>query len=1162
MQRAGFFGLLIGLFFIGCHSNQDQLPFEERFDRYAEKHAMSDHFFIARSYPEAPSLTKYKQALESIKRPNFFRTAPAGFDAPWTNQGPGSLGARINRIAVAATDPDIIYIGYSAGGMFKTIDGGSNWFPVFEDFTYLSIADIVLDANDPDIVYVSTGDPNISGYPFIGDGVYKSTDGGTTWQHLGLGDKGIISKILVHPTNDQIIVAASMGIPFERGPSRGIFRTIDGGTNWQKVHHITDSTGVIDLVMHPSNPDLMLAAGWDRVRNNQESIASGPNAKIYRSLDGGVTWTHLTNGLPTGDLSRTALTATGIPSIFYAQTASANHQFEGIYKTTDSGDTWTKVVNPGQGGLPTGVLSGMGWFFGKFRVDPTNSNRIFVLGLRTYRSNNGGNNWSLITGTGSGSPHVDHHDVAFDSNGDILLATDGGLYKQTFGSIDWIDLENLPMTQIYRTGYNPHQPDTYYGGAQDNGTSRGNVSEQANWEEILGADGFKMVFNANNPNRFYAETQFGNIYMTSNGGAGFLLATNGISGTDRRFWDMPYEISTINPNTLYAGTYRIYQTTNDGVPSWSPISPSLTDPVTLAERFHVITTIHPSPIDSLRVYVGTSDGNAWQTLDGGQSWENINSNLPDRFMSSVKASPTDSTTIFMAQSGYRDGDNTPYLFKSTDNGQSWQTISGNMPDIAINDIWILRNNNDQVIFAATDGGVYATLNGGLTWDRLGGNMPIIPVYSIVHNEENNQVVAGTFARAVQTFDLDSIGVSLDPPPAPATVDLGGRVLTENDLSVSEVQVELQGSYGGQDTTLADGLFAFDAVPVDSLCQLMLEKDINHGNGVSTFDVIMARRHILFIDTLPKPYKWIAADVNRSGSISTFDIVQMTKVILSIDTIFPSNTSWRFVPENFTFSDNPFNDIIPEVYDCGSIEVGQPDQNFIGIKVGDLNDSANPTLLLQGEQRKKRDCIISHQRTSTLEDESWRVDVYADNLSSILGFQGTFKLETPHTFDEIQPGQIELSNEHYTLQQMHQGLLSIAWSVALPIDLAPSRPLFSIVLKGPEIPALALVKFPTKGEVVDGTMEVYDPVLKSKVKETANVKLQAFPNPFNERVVVNIDRLSQPTKWRLFSLSGQVLTSGVVAVDETLILDKAQFGPTGVYLLQIDGVGVEQLLYNP
>jgi Uncharacterized protein related to plant photosystem II stability/assembly factor len=644
-----------------------------------------------------------------------------------------------------------MYIGYSQGGVWKTDNGGQSWYPVFDGQGLLSIGDIEIDPQD-DIVYVGTGDPNISGYPFIGDGLWSSADGGQTWKYLGLESQRIISKMAIVPQNPKVVFVAAMGLPFERNSHRGLYKTSDGGQTWQEKLFISDQTGIIDLVVSPSNPNVVYAAAWDRIRNNRESLISGPNARIWKSTDGGDTWAMLGGGLPLDNKSRIGLAID--PSNHdhvFASYVGTDLSFFGLFETFDGGQNWQE--NPCEG-LNFDFQSSFAWYFGKIRINPFNPSEIWLLGVQSWRSTDGGETWKLGA-TFQQNVHADHHDLVFPNPTTKLLATDGGLYRTTNDAVSWQKIENVPTTQFYRVAHNPHLPTMYYGGAQDNGTSRGNAGLLNLWEPVFGGDGFQAVFHPADPDIFYYEYQNGGVVGTLNGGQDYFDAVEGIPNTDRRHWDMQYFISQHDPNVMYTGTYRVFKSETHP-PLWSPVSEDLTDGNIFGSRFHTISTLSESALDPTLLYVGTTDANVWRGNPDAQTWDNITGGLPDRYVSAVRASPSSPDRVFVTQTGYRDNDFAPRIHRSDDRGDTWAPINGDLPNLAVNDLVVLPGHQDSVLFVATDGGVYGTTDGGIHWERLGTGIPFVPVYSLGLNPAEYRLVAGTHARSILSFPLDSL----------------------------------------------------------------------------------------------------------------------------------------------------------------------------------------------------------------------------------------------------------------------------------------------------------------------------------------------------------------------------------------------------------------------
>ncbi|MFM2394154.1 MAG: hypothetical protein RLZZ546_2136 [Bacteroidota bacterium] len=748
-----FFGFFLLVVLYSCNRNIEK-PI---------KFQPAEDLFLAKQYPDfTPNYIGIQTALEQIKREN---DRGKRTDGLWQQQGPNNIGARITTIAMHPLDENIIYIGYADGGVWKTVDGGKNWQPIFDGEINLSIGSIAIDPIDGNTIYVGTGDPAITGYPRAGGGLYKSTNGGNTWKYLNLKETSIITRIHVEKSNPNLVYVSSMGKPFVKSKDKGLYKSTDGGNTFQQVLFVNDSAGISEFVVHPNNSNIIYAVAWNRVRNNKKSLVSGDDARVYRTKNGGQSWEILTNGLPLQPFTRMGICISEKnPNVLYVQYTNPNDgtddafNFNSIYRTNDGGDSWELHTAANTKELSSRIMGGFGWYFGKIRVNPNDENDLILLAVNIYRYNEDSDTWSIIDYGNGVVPHADKHDLIFRNNY-MYLATDGGLYKANVeGDIFWEDIENIPTTQFYRTAYNPHLPDEYYGGAQDNGTCKGSSAAPNQWQEIFGGDGFQMVFRPDNPLVYYVEYQRGEIFVTENGGVDYTSATSGLQGS--RHWDMQYILSNHDYDVLYAGTNKMYKSTSGIIPSWEAISDELVD-INKPAIIHQITTLAESPLSPMVLYSGSSDGLVFNTKDGGQNWINITGGLPDRYVSSIKASPTFANAVFVTHTGYKDNENTPLIHHSIDNGMTWKSIAGNLPQIAINDVFIYPNGQDNIIFVATDGGIFITKNRGEFWERLGKNMPIIPVFDMDLNIANNQLIASTFARGIQTFDLEQIGVDFD-----------------------------------------------------------------------------------------------------------------------------------------------------------------------------------------------------------------------------------------------------------------------------------------------------------------------------------------------------------------------------------------------------------------
>ena len=717
-----------------------------------------EDFFLAKDYPElSPDIARFQQVADlELKRIEANRSSVSN---PWGMEGPLNIGGRINTIAIHPSSLNTILIGTPNGGIFKTTDGGFTWQPVFDNEITSAIGDIEYAPSNPSIVFAGTGDPALGGYSYIGNGIYKSNDGGNTWLNSGLINTGVISKIQIHPTNPNIIYVACMGNKMERTMDRGIYKSIDGGGSWAQIKFIDQETGFNHIVLNPQNTSILYATSWRRVRNNTESIISGYTSRLYKSEDAGLTWNQLDNGLPNINLSKWNICISKQnPNKLYVSLVDSTLEFHSAYVSLNAGASFTPLQT---NGLIT-PFNNSGWYMGEITINPSNDQDMLLGGVNIWRTQDGGNTFNLAAPEWfTYEVHADHHDVEWIDNNTFYLCTDGGLYKTTNSGSSYFHFKNLPINQFYRIAINPHIQNDYWAGAQDNGTTNGNAANAASWVRVFGGDGFQQRFNPLNSYELYTETQNGSLYSSTDGGVFWNYADNGIDPNDRRNWDMPYVMSSFNPNDLYTGTYRVYKNDNGPFANWTPISQDLTDGIIYGARFHTISAIDHASLITNKLLVGTSDANVWYSNNDGANWNDITSTLPNRYVTSVKFSPNQANTIYVTHSGYKSNSYIPHIHKSIDKGLNWIDISSNLPQFAINDLYI-QIGNENILFVATDGGVYYSVTGGSSWLRLGNNMPMIPVYDLEYDAFNNKIIAGTFGRSMQSIELQGITSGLKP----------------------------------------------------------------------------------------------------------------------------------------------------------------------------------------------------------------------------------------------------------------------------------------------------------------------------------------------------------------------------------------------------------------
>lgn len=741
LLRLAAFSLLI--FSFSCKQETSTATFHESETKEKLPH---DYMFMQRAYPIGEIKAGAQREAARWKNEQL-KDVNRSQSVIWEFAGPLNIGGRLTDIEIVESVSNAVYVGAASGGIFKSTDQGNSWLPIFDDQPMLAIGDIDVSKSNTDFIAVGTGEVNAGGgsLAYDGDGIYVSTDAGMTWSNKGLQEVGSIGKVIIHPTNTDIMWVGAMGPLFRNETNRGVYKTTDGGDTWSKTLFIADNTGVVDMSIHPTDPTILYAAAWQRERTPENRIYGGANSNIYRSIDGGETWNILNNGLPAAaeDKGRISIDiAQSNPDILYASYATASGSIQGIYKTEDGGDTWiTKNSNQ-----LTNV--GFHWWFGGLFVNPLNEDEVYHVGFEMQKTTDGADSWqNTFNGV-----HVDQHALAFDPQDPttVFLGNDGGLYKSGNGGDNSVLDVTLPITQFYRMYVDPSNPDKIYAGAQDNSTMRTTTAGLSDWTIITGGDGFQPLVDKDNTNVIYTLSQFGNLLRSIDDAASFQGALNGIPNSDRKNWDTPIAFDPQENDILYYGSQRVYRST-DMASNWTAISPDLTNGDGGGiNTFGTITTIDISPLDSNLIYAGTDDGNVWHSLDGGGTWQNISGILPDRWVTSVKASPTEVDEVFVAFSGYRYGEDVGNIFKSSDNGLNWEDLTANIPDIPVSDIEIDGFNN---LFLATDIGVLSSNNGGDTWLPFGENVPSVIVTDLHYDENSGFLYAATYGRSMYKVDV-------------------------------------------------------------------------------------------------------------------------------------------------------------------------------------------------------------------------------------------------------------------------------------------------------------------------------------------------------------------------------------------------------------------------
>ncbi|MFI5236944.1 MAG: T9SS type A sorting domain-containing protein [Ignavibacteriales bacterium] len=668
----------------------------------------------------------------------------------WEFAGPTNVGGRVVDFEFNPLNPNVVYAGFATGGLFKSIDMGISWFPVFDSLAVLTIGDIAVDPLNPDIVYVGTGEPNGGHNNFPGGGVFKSTDAGLTWNFLGLAETISIGRIIIHPTNTNIIYLAAVGSYFAPNPERGIYKSTDGGVSWNQSLFVSDSTGGIDIIIDPNNPDRMMAAMWERVRRPNSSHLYGPSSGIYITTDGGTNWVEIlpSTGLPdpnSQNVGRIGLAISQVnPDIVYSLYISGTDIIS-VFKSTDFGTSWVDKD-------PDNELSsnGFSWYFGQVRIHPTNPDQIYVLDVEFMMSTNSGDNW-----TERNISHVDQHALTFNPvDPNIAFSgNDGGINISTNAGLNWGPPAQIPATQFYEIGLDANNSLASYGGTQDNGTNRTSDGGLNNWEHIFGGDGFYVIVDFTNSNIIYAESQNGYLGKSTDGGNSFDEALNGINSSEPTNWSTPVIMDPNNSSVLYYGTDFLYRTTN-GAANWTKISPQLTDWVP-GRRLGTLTTMAVAPANSNVIYVGTDDSHIWVSTDNGTSWTEISDGLPERWVTRVAVDPVNESIVYATFNGLKWKDPESHVFRSTDKGTTWTDISSNLPDAPVN-AFAVDPVEPSRIYVGSDVGMYVSFNSGQSWLVLGEGLPILPIGDIEIHPTTRELVAGTYGRSMYKIDLDLV----------------------------------------------------------------------------------------------------------------------------------------------------------------------------------------------------------------------------------------------------------------------------------------------------------------------------------------------------------------------------------------------------------------------
>jgi photosystem II stability/assembly factor-like uncharacterized protein len=739
--------------------------------------------------------------------------------ANWQFIGPTNMSGRATDAAVVQPKGAsyTMYVAQATGGVWKSTNEGITWQPVFDQGPSTSIGDVTVAPSDQDIVWIGTGEANIFRSSNTGAGVWKSTDAGATFEHMGLVSTGTIARILIDPGNPDIVWVAAAGMEWSDNPDRGVFKSTNGGRTWEKVLYVDERTGAIDLLMHPGDPNTLYAATWQRIRLKWHDPRNEPDYQhsgIWKSTDGGRNWQQINEGLPEAvfrgrigiDISRSN------PDVLYAyvdnyeiarqpeagQTDAygrpAGPVIKGatVYRSDNAGASWYRVSAEDR--FMESASGTYGWVFGQIRVDPNDPDKVYFMGIRLHVSADGGRTWNTLTGM-----HVDHHGLWIDpANSDYLLNNnDGGTYVSYDGGANWRFFVDIPAVQFFNVQYDMAEPFNIYGSIQDHGSRRGRVDLRSGRDNIPpvdfdnapGGEGSNHAVDPRDPSIVYSAGFYGSINRTNVSTGESADITPGPPQGEvayRGQWLAPFIISPHNPNVLYHG-FNVMHRSMDRGDTWERISDDLTynDSTKYGDiPYQTIFSISESPVRFGLLYAGTDDGRVHVTRDGGRNWSELASALPrGKFIAELVASQYDEGTVYMAQNGKREDDHAPYLWKSTDYGMTWTSISDGIPIGPIN---VVREDpsNASVLYVGTDIGVYVSIDGGEAWHALANGLPSTYVHDLVIHPRDDMMVVATHGRGIHALDVRPIQqltrevtgqpVAVLAQSEPAMLSRGGR----------------------------------------------------------------------------------------------------------------------------------------------------------------------------------------------------------------------------------------------------------------------------------------------------------------------------------------------------------------------------------------------------
>ncbi len=719
-----------------------------------------------------PALNGFSQKTEAKPAaPTVDASAISGLE--FRLVGPALTSGRVADIAIHPSNPDTWYVAAASGGVWKTTNHGTTFQPIFDQYGSYSIACVQVASTNPQTIWVGTGENNNQRSVSYGDGVYKSVDGGKSFVNMGLKTSEHIGNIIIHPTDENTIWVAAYGPVWSKGGERGVYKSTDGGKTWERTLFVSDETGISEIAIDPSNPNILYAAAHQRRRHEWTYIGGGPESNLYRSVDGGKTWTEITSGLPKGEMGRIGIAVSPADPNYVYAIVEARYDKGGFFQSTNKGLTWTKM---------SGFVTS-GNYYQEIIADPKDKLKLFVMDTWLHHTTDGG---KTVVATGEDAKHVDNHCIWIDPNNTNhwVVGCDGGLYETYNHAKEWRYYDNLPIIQFYKVATDNSYPFYYiYGGTQDN-NSMGGPSQSINnagvlnadWFITNGGDGFESAIDPVNPNIAYAQSQYGGLvrYDKSSGEKISIQPLPGKGEAAYRWnWDSPLLVSPHDPATLYFAANKVFKTSNRG-DDWKVISPDLTQQIDRnklpvmgqvwsmdAVMKNQSTTIYgnilaldESPKKKGLLYAGTDDGVIQVSDNDGQTWTKVQffAGVPKNTrVNMILASRFNENEVFATFNNQRNGDFKPYVLKSSDKGKTWVSIAGNLPERGT--VYCIQQDfiNPNVLFAGTEFGAYTSIDGGKNWMKLAG-LPTIAVYDLDIQKRESDLVAATFGRGFYVLD--------------------------------------------------------------------------------------------------------------------------------------------------------------------------------------------------------------------------------------------------------------------------------------------------------------------------------------------------------------------------------------------------------------------------